>query len=286
MATQPSDRVRIAVVQNEPRLGAVEANRRQLLQDLESAADAGADLVVLPECSLSGYMIESREQALGWSEPADGPTIRAVEGVCGRRGVGAIFGFLLAEGSRLFNACAVVAPGGLKALYRKTHLPAMGVDRFVDAGDRLAEVVELVGVRVGVLICYDGAFPEPARVLTLAGAELLVLPTNWPAGAEPLADHMMACRAMENVVYTVAASRVGSEAGTRYIGGSAVYDPYGRTLTRGDDSTPMRLQATIEPALARTKRIVRTSGTIDRIADRRPELYGPLVEPVSHASRR
>lgn len=288
MTTPERDRVRVAAVQCDPKLGAVEANRRLVVDRLEAAADAGADLVVFPECTVTGYVFDSREAATALAEPPDGPTLRAVEAVCARRGVAAVVGMLLVEQDRLYNACAMVAPRGVASIYRKTHLPFMGVDRFVNAGDLLPEVVDLVGVKVAPLICYDGAFPEPARALALAGADLLVLPTNWPEGAEPLAEHLMACRAMENVVYTVAASRVGTEAGARFIGGSGIYDPFGRTLSRADDSSEMTIQAQIEPALARAKRIVRKPGEreLDRIADRRPELYGSLTDPVIPASRR
>ena len=77
------------------------------------------------------------------------------------------------------------------------------------------------GLRVGMHICYDGSFPETGRVLALEGADLLVLPTNWPAHSECAAEHMIPCRAMENTVYMLAVNRVGEESGFRFIGQSA-----------------------------------------------------------------
>ena len=71
------------------------------------------------------------------------------------------------DGARLFNACALVGPTGLVANYRKIHLPFLGVDRFTTPGDRPFAVHDLGGLRVGMTICYDGSFPESARVLML-----------------------------------------------------------------------------------------------------------------------
>ena len=116
--------------------------------------------------------------------------------------------------------------------YRKVHLPYLGIDMFVDPGDRDFAVHDAGGVRVGMHICYDGSFPETARVLTLLGADLLVLPTNWPTHSECAAEHMIPTRAMENNVYVMAVNRVGEESGFRFIGSSSIVDPSGRVLAR------------------------------------------------------
>ena len=88
-------------------------------------------------------------------------------------------------------------------------------------------------------ICYDGSFPETARVLTLLGADLLVLPTNWPTHSECAAEHMIPTRAMENTVYMMAVNRVGVESGFRFIGASSIADPAG-TILREPGPTPSR----------------------------------------------
>ena len=130
-------------------------------------------------------------------------------------------------------------------------------------------------------ICYDGAFPETGRVLALLGADLLVLPTNWPTHSECAAEHMMACRAMENVVYAMAVNRVGEERGFRFIGRSSIVGTGGERLAFAGPDGEEILYAEIDPARARRKRLVRVPGKheIDRIADRRPGFYAPLVEP-------
>ena len=179
-----------------------------------------------------------------------------------------------------FNALSLVGPDGFIAGYRKSHLPHLGVDHVVDAGDRPFEVHETPLCRLGMNICYDGAFPESARLLALGGADLIVLPTNWPPGAEEFARYAINTRAMENVVYYVAANRVGLERGFRFIGMSRICDVHGKTLAEADGESEMVITATIDPELARAKRIDRVPGKhwIDRMADRRTDLYGPIAD--------
>ncbi len=283
-----STTVRVAAVQIDSTLGEVAHNRTLILRKLREAASGGARLIVFPECALTGYGFESRAEAIACAEPIPGPSVQKIAVACAELGVWAAFGMLESHGSLLYNACPLVGPSGLVGSYRKVHLPFMGVDRFADRGDRPFELLEAAGLRVGLHICYDGAFPEACRVLTLLGADILVLPTNWPERTEPLAEHMMACRAIENVVYAMAVNRVGEERGTRFIGLSAIHDPLGQTLARASGDRQEILYAEIDPARARQKRIVRVPGLheLDRIADRRPEFYQILVEAISPAGSR
>jgi predicted amidohydrolase len=274
---------RVAAVQMDPGLGTVARNLDTILARLAEAAEDGARLVVFPECALTGYGFESRSEAAAHGEPLDGPSSRRLAEACRRLDVWSIHGFLEADGPKLFNACALIGPGGPVASYRKVHLPFLGVDRFVDPGDRPFAVhdVDGGGLRVGMHICYDGSFPEVARVLTLLGADVLVLPTNWPPHSECAAEHMMVTRAMENVVYAMAVNRVGEEAGFRFIGRSSIVAPTGQVLAMGSADREEVLYAELDPARARRKKLVRVPGRheIDRLADRRPAFYRPLVEP-------
>ncbi len=275
--------IQVAGVQMDPRLGDREGNRKAMLRQLRLAAQDGAHLVVFPECALSGYGFQTREEALQNAEAIEGSTCQAFVKECSNLGVFAIYGLLERDGDKLYNALAFVGPDGLVGSYRKVHLPYLGVDRFADLGDRPFEVQEIViqgqTLRVGMHICYDGGFPETARVLSLLGADLLVLPTNWPRHAECAAEHMIPTRAMENVVYCMAVNRVGEERGFRFIGLSSIADPNGKILAKlnGEESSIFR--ALIDPAVARTKKLIRVPGLheIDRIADRRPGFYGPIT---------
>ena len=273
--------IRVAAVQMEPKLGRVSENLDRIAAGLEQAAASGAKLAVFPECALSGYGFGSREEGLAHAVPIDGPEVGKIASIAERTGCGCIFGLLERDGSRLFNACVLIGPQGVIGTYRKVHLPFLGIDMFVDPGDRPFAVHEVAGLRVGMHICYDGSFPETARVLTLLGADLLVLPTNWPTHSECAAEHMIPTRAMENTVYVMAVNRVGVESGFRFIGGSSIADPSGTVLARAGADAEETLFAEIDPARARTKHLVRVPGRheINRIADRRPAFYGRLVEP-------
>ncbi|MBV8072549.1 MAG: carbon-nitrogen hydrolase family protein, partial [Acidobacteriaceae bacterium] len=181
----------------------------------------------------------------------------------------------------LFNASVLLGPKGIAATYRKIHLPFLGVDRFTTPGDQPFAVHDLGGLRIGMNICYDGGFPESARCLMLLGADLIVLPTNWPTGAIGMAKTVIATRAIENHVYYAAVNRIGTERGFRFIGMSRILDCRGEFLAVSDSAEPAILYAEIEPEVARNKHIVHVPGKYElhRTAHRRPEMYGAIVKP-------
>jgi 5-aminopentanamidase len=273
--------MRVAAVQMEPKLGRIEANLERIVDRIDHAAKAGARLVVFPECALSGYGFGSREEGMAHAVAVDSAPLGRVTSACRQHACFCVFGMLERDGSRLFNACVLTGPEGVVATYRKVHLPFLGIDMFVDPGDRPFAVHDAGGLQVGMHICYDGSFPESARVMALEGADLLVLPTNWPTHSECAAEHMIPTRAMENTVYVMAVNRVGEESGFRFIGASSIVDPSGKSLAQAGPDSEETLFAEIDPALARRKRLVRVPGRheINRIADRRPRFYQTLTEP-------
>ncbi len=131
-----------------------------------------------------------------------------------------VFGMLERNGDKLHNSCVLLGPDGIVGVYRKIHLPFLGIDRFVDRGTEPLRVYDIGLMRVGLHICYDGSFPECVRVLTLLGADLIVLPTNWPPGADTFAELLPNARALENHIYYMAVNRVGEERGFQFIGTS------------------------------------------------------------------
>jgi 5-aminopentanamidase len=273
---------KIAGVQMDCRLGDVPFNLRAVRTGLREAAARGARLVVFPECVLTGYAFESIGEARPHAQPVPGPAVEDLAGDCRVLGAWAVVGLLErdAEG-RVYNACVLVGPDGLLACYRKLHLPFLGVDRFTTPGDWPFAVHDLGGLRVGMNICYDGSFPESARVLTLLGADLVVLPTNWPTGAASTVRHLVGARALENHIFYAAVNRVGEERGFRFIGRSRLVACDGEAAAEAGDG-PEIIYADIDPAVARKKRLVKIPGKyeIDRVGDRRPEMYGPLCEPA------
>ncbi len=273
--------MKIAGVQMDVRLADVQANLDVIIQRLKETRSAGATLTVFPECALTGYCYDSLLEARPFAEPIPGPSTSRLGAVCAELDAYAVVGMLEADGDRLFNAAALVGPQGVIGSYRKVHLPYLGIDRVATHGDRPFAVHEVAGVRVGMHICYDGAFPESVRVMTILGADLIVLPTNWPPGSECMAANGVNMRAMENVVYYMSVNRVGTERGFRFIGRSRIADPSGNTLAQSTGEEQEILYAEIDPAKARNKHIIRVHGKheIDRLADRRPDMYGILTQP-------
>ena len=273
----------IALAQIDIAFADRETNLARMIRVLGETAAKGAKLIVFPEAALTGYCFNSLEEARPHAEPIPGPSTLRLEAVCKKLGVFVIYGLLEADSDRLFNACALVGPEGVVGSYRKVHLPFLGIDRFTTPGDQPFAVHEAAGMRIGMHICYDGGFPEPARVMMLLGADLLVLPTNWPPGAECMAGCAVNTRAMENNVYYAACDRVGDERGFHFLGLSKICDPSGRVLAEAPHDREEILYAQIDVEKARQKKIIRVPKLheIDRLRDRRPEMYGEIVKPKS-----
>lgn len=273
---------RIAAVQMDVRFAEKQQNLDHMRVKLREAAGHGARLVIFPECALTGYCFESKDEAWPYAEPLPGPASEVLASDCRELNAFAIVGMLEAVPAtgQMFNAAALVGPRGLVATYRKIHLPFLGVDRFTTAGDRPFAVHDLGGLRVGINICYDGSFPESARVLMLAGADLVVLPTNWPTGAMSTAKYIIQARALENQVYYAAVNRIGHERGFDFIGHSRIIDCNGEFLAVSACAHAETLYADIDPERPRNKEIVKIPGkyVLHRVAHRRPQMYRPLCE--------
>jgi predicted amidohydrolase len=184
----------------------------------------------------------------------------------------------------LFNVATFVGPEGIIGNYRKNHLPFLGVDRFTDRGDKPFKVYQTpVGI-IGIEICYDIVFPESSRVMTLQGADILVIPTNFPAvRAEDVIKYVIPTRAFENNVHVVAADRVGTERDCSFAGQSKIVDASGKILCTASTDKEEIIYAEVNLTLAREKHVITTPGEheTDRIKDRRPELYGAITEPIN-----
>ena len=262
-------------------IGDNETNVDRMIQWLDDERTASAKLVVYPECAVTGYCFESKSEAMFVAEPVSGPSTTKLLAAAKQHNKFLAYGMLESDGDKLYNSCLLIGPSGIVGVYRKIHLPFLGVDRFVDAGTDPMAVFEIGGLRVGIHICYDASFPEATRVLALKGADLIILPTNWPPGADTFAEYLPNARALENHVYFMAVNRVGEERGFRFIGTSKFCLPTGRAPSFGDGESECVVSGTVQPHIVRNKRLVRVPGKhlIDRFADRRPEQYGLLAEP-------
>jgi predicted amidohydrolase len=270
--------MRVAVAQLNPKLAEKKRNLEACLARLDEAAAAGAELVVLPECALPGYLFESAEEALPFAEEIPGPSTDALEDACRGLGTHVVCGLLERDGDQLRNAAVLVGPDGLVGTYRKTHLPFLGVDRFVAPGDDLNVYDTPIG-RIGLEICYDLRFPEVTRTLALKGADIVAHPTNFPVAARVQTELITVARAAENRIYLLTANRVGKERWAEFCGWSQIVDPYGRRIAEADETGEALLVADIEVENARDKDyVIPGDYELYLFGDRRPELYGALVE--------
>lgn len=275
--------MRVAAVQVDVKLGDIEHNLAQIIELLGETRSAGADLTIFPECALTGYCFDDVNEARRYAQPVPGPATDVVVKALQEFGGYVIFGMLEPSPESVYNVAVLASPEGVLGVYRKIHLPGLGVDQFATYGDRPFEVYDIGEIRVGIAICYDSAFPESIRAMTLAGADLIALPTNFPTGAENMTKYVINTRAMENKVFFAGVNRVGEERGFHFIGESTIADPDGNTMSKGSPTDEEILYFDVDPSLSRNKRIVRVPGkhAIDRLADRRPEMYRELVQPHS-----
>jgi predicted amidohydrolase len=272
----------IACAQIDCVLGDPEANRTKIIGSIHVAAERDARLAIFPECALTGYCFDSLEEAVPFAERLDGPSAQAIAEACRETGMYAVVGFIEADGGKFYNSAMLVGSGGVVGVYRKVHMPFIGIDRFLTPGDRPFQVFELPFGKVGLNICYDISFPEAARVLKLMGAELIVLITNWPTAAWRSPEFVVNTRALENHLFYAAVDRVGTERGWQFIGRSRVVDCNGDTLSEASAESEELLVVPVDLQEANNNHIVNVAGAyeLDRWKDRRPEFYNLISQPA------
>ncbi len=258
--------MKVGLVQFAPVLGDVHHTIRKL--DLLSPGFRGCDLLVLPELCNSGYNFESAEQAWETSEVVgDGVFVRYLQSLCQDYNCNIVSGLNEQDNDRLYNTAVLVGPRGLVGKYRKLHLFFREKEIFTP-GDLGLPVFDVIGVRLGMLICFDWRFPESWRVLALRGAEVICHPSNLVIPG--LAQRVVPVEALLNNVYVLTTNRVGAEREFTFTGRSLIADPRGEVIVRGRETMEEVVTADIDPALARNKRVTAYN---DAFADRRPEEY-------------
>jgi predicted amidohydrolase len=266
--------MRIAVFQGPKEHGDVARNLERLEAVARQAAAEGVRLLVCPEMFLTGYAIGA-EAVARLAEPVDGPAARRVAAIARGSGIAVLYGYPeRGEDGQVYNAALLIDRDGLRlANHRKTHLFA-DIDRraFAPGGGEPA-MAEIDGMRLGILICYDVEFPENVRLLALAGADLVLVPTALMEPYAFIPQAMVPTRAYENQLFLVYANRCGREGDLVYYGLSCVVGPDGADLARAGTGEELIL-ADLDPSRLDASRRLNTY-----LADRRPELYGELVTP-------
>ena len=267
--------LRAGFLQFEPRFGQVREN----VDRIESlVAGAGDAIVVVPELATTGYNFTSREELDSLAEPVpDGPTSKRLLRLAQEENLHLVVGIAERQGTgsraRFFNSAILLTPEGFAGTYRKVHL----FDReklLFDPGDLGFPVWELKmddRPRLGIMVCFDWRFPEAARSLALAGADVIAHPSNL---LKPWCQAAMVTRCLENRVFAITANRTGVEDRGGHLlaftGRSQVVDPEGQVLAVADDAETRLAILPMDVSKARRKTV---NALNDVILDRRPEQY-------------
>lgn len=289
----------LAAVQTGPAGDDLDANLDAAVS-LARAGGTGADLVVFPELFSRPFWCvgEHDPELFDWAETVDGPTLGAASALARELGATVVAPFFergAVEGE-YYNSAAVVGPDGRLvkgelpdgtpvATYRKNAISsfrwgeAVNDEKYYFRPGPGFAVFDTPKARVGVLICLDRWFPEAWRVLALRGADVVCVVNASQGAVSDLFEASMRTCAAQNIVSAVAVNRVGAErfrdTVTDYYGQSCVIDPYGKVAASAGGKVGVAV-ATLDRELSARARRERTM-----YRDRRPELYGPIVEESS-----
>ena len=266
----------------------IERNIANVSRLVREAAGQGAQVILPPELFEGEYFCRVEDEGLfAQAKPVgEHRAVLAMQALAKELGVTIPTSFFEADGPHHYNSLAMIGPdGGVQGVYRKSHIPdGPGYEEkfYFRPGNTGFKVWPGPGAKLGVGVCWDQWYPETARAMMLMGAEVLFYPTA--IGSEPhdtsldtarLWRRAMVGHAVSNVVPIVAANRVGTEHGQTFYGTSFIADERGDILAELDRKEEGVIVATLD--LARVKRHRAAFGFF---RDRRPELYGRLVEDV------
>lgn len=264
----------IALVQSDPVWHEPQANLARAETAVHEAARQGARLVVLPEMFSTGFTMEPDR----FAEAVPGPTQARLAEVARAAGVYLVGTGIEAHSPKPRNVAFALSPGGeLLATYRKIHPFSYGQEslHYVGGGGAGELLFEVDGVRCGLQICYDLRFPEPFRALASAGAEVVVVPANWPVRRVRHWSALLVARAIENQMIVAGVNRVGRDPNVDYPGASAIIDEQGDTVAQGGDREEL-VVGTVDLDALRAWR-----ERFPALRDRRPDVYAALDEALS-----
>lgn len=273
---------RVAALQLAPVVGDLAGNVARATAALEDALAAGAEIVVMPELTTSGYVFASQDEARTVAVTTDHDCFRRwTELLAAHPAATLVVGFAELGGDDLYNSAAIVDGSGVRAVYRKVHLWDREKEVF-RPGDAHPPVVETPHGRIGVMICFDMEFPEWTRIAALAGADLLAVPTNWPLLPRPEGERVAEVQiglatARMNHMAVVFADRTGTERGVDWSEGTGIAGADGWLLASAGPGVATAA-ADVDLAASRDKA---QSDLVDLLGDRRPDLYAPLLKKAS-----
>lgn len=245
--------------------------RDNLGRVVRALRDVRADLIVLPELPFTGYHFRNRKEALALAEdPRDSDTVAALTRLCKQKRMHIVTGFAERRRDKVFNSALLIGPRGLRHVYRKLHLFKDEKSCF-DPGDIDLSVQSVDDCKIGMMVCFDWAFPEVARTLTLRGAQVLCHPANLVLA---YCQQTMLSRCLENGVFAVTANRIGVDRRPhgllKFTGRSQIVAPNGGLLHRAPAAREEVYTSTLDMHLAENKWLTPRNHLL---RDRRPEFY-------------
>ncbi|WP_171212515.1 carbon-nitrogen hydrolase family protein [Ruegeria sp. HKCCA5426] len=222
----------------------------RLEQAMRDAKAEGSDLLVAPELAISGYGRGAELRTL--AQPKDGPWVQKLQQLVHDLGISLVTGFPEADGDRRYISAVIINSDepNTPLIYRKYCLYGDYEKGIFDTPERSTILTNMHGLKLGFLICYDVEFPENARRLAQAGAQVIIVPTamaEGPAGAF-ITQHVIPVRAFENQVFIVYANHTGADDSFGYQGMSSIVAPDGQKLAFAPQDKAALISAQIDPA--------------------------------------
>lgn len=269
---------KIACVQMQSFLGDKEANLNKMIAKMdETMKDGTVQLIVFPELSVTGYECSELYEAVAESYP-DGPSIKIMAEQAKKHNVHVIFGFVEKEEKNgktvLYNTATLIDNNGVPlGCYHKSHLVDGEETRVFEKGTEYKVFDTSIG-KIGIMICWDTAYPEVARILALKGAEIIAVPAAWET--EPNEgdwELVNAARSFDNVVYLASCNHVGTDRELYFFGRSKISGPLGRTLAEAGSEEEI-ITATVDLSVLPELR----EGYYVLLKDRNPGTYEELIK--------
>jgi 5-aminopentanamidase len=258
----------LAICQMDGTMLDIDKNLAEIALHAKSAKDAGADMVVFPECIVQGYNIGAAVFDVAVSD--DSAPIEALRSIAKTENIAVVAGFIESVGKVVFNSMIVIgSTGEILAKHRKIHMDPQA-DGLFTPGDSIT-MFDYRGLKIGCAICFDIEFPELARMYGSQNVDLIVVPTALMEPADVIAQKVVPVRALENNLFVAYVNRSGTEGSLNYVGQSCISAPSGADLVRAS-SGPEMLIAHIDLKLRNESK-----DPYDYSRHRRPDVYSGVV---------
>lgn len=266
-------KLKLGLIQMDCAFGDKQANLEKAEYAIRDAAGQGAGMICLPECFNIGYSALGIQKMTEWAEPLEGNTVIRMRELAKELKIHLIAPLLLTVGPGICENSAVLIndDGSLAGCYSKTH--TIGDEKiFFKRGCRYP-VFETKYGKIGLLICYDMAFPEPARLLALQNVQLILFPSAWRdrLNYRLMWENNLISRALDNVIFTAGINRAGASDGVLFSGETMIVDPRGIILQKAASGETILIQEIDFDEITEERRVNLA------MIDRHPQDYAALA---------